>query len=119
MSQVFISYSRIDQAFVRSLHSELERLQRDTWIDWEDIPPTSDWWREICRGIDQADNFVFVISPNSMASPVCQLEIDYARSSNKRLVPVVLCKTDEQVAFAALAARKLDESTVALLAGRD
>jgi WD40 repeat protein len=119
MTQVFISYSRKDQAFVRRLHNALENMQRDTWIDWSDIPPTSDWWNEIRTGIEQADNFVFIISPNSIASPICQMEIDYARSCSKRLVPIVLIQTDEKSAFAALAAHNLDENTRALLAGRD
>src|SRR5262249_42161023 len=89
------------------------------WIDWSDIPPTSDWWNEIKAGIEQADNFVFVISPNSIASPICQMEINHALSCGKRLVPVVFIETDEKSAFASLASRNLDESTRTLLAGRD
>ena len=47
MADVFISYSRKDKEFVRSLHEALARHNRDTWVDWEDIPLTADWLKEI------------------------------------------------------------------------
>ncbi len=88
MADVFISYSRKDAEFVRRLHQALADQGRDIWIDWEDIPLTADWWREICAGIEAADTFMFVISPDSVRSEVCRREIEHAVSNNKRLVPV-------------------------------
>jgi hypothetical protein len=38
MADVFISYAREDQQFVRKLQDALEEHNRDTWIDWKDIP---------------------------------------------------------------------------------
>jgi hypothetical protein len=90
MADVFISYSREDQEFVRRLHRNLKRLKRDTWIDWSSIPPTAKWWREILHGIEAADNFIFVISPTSLASATCQKELAHAAQNSKRLVPVLL-----------------------------
>lgn len=49
----------------------------------------SDWRDEIYRGIEGADNFIFVLSPDSVASQVCREEVDYAVVNNKRLVPIV------------------------------
>ncbi len=89
MSDVFISYSRKDKDFVKVLHGRLIQGDRETWVDWEDIPLSADWWQEIERGIEAADMFVFVISPDSVASKVCGQEIDHAVTHNKRLVPVV------------------------------
>lgn len=43
MSDVFISYSRKDIAFARLLHNALQGSELDTWIDWQDIPPSADW----------------------------------------------------------------------------
>lgn len=88
MADVFISYSRKDADFVRRLHQALTEQGRDIWIDWEDIPLTADWWQEICAGIEAADNFLFIISPDSVRSEVCRREIEHAVSSNKRLMPV-------------------------------
>ena len=89
MADVFISYSRRDSAFVRQVFDALIAAGRDAWIDWEDIPPTADWWAEIRAGIDSADSFLFIISPNSARSQVCYDEVEYATQSNKRIIPIV------------------------------
>ena len=39
MADVFISYSRVDQSFVKVLNQALNQSQYDAWVDWEDIPP--------------------------------------------------------------------------------
>ncbi|MBD0336213.1 MAG: TIR domain-containing protein [Cyanobacteria bacterium Co-bin13] len=89
MADVFISYSRKDKDFVQVLHQALIESQYETWVDWEGIPLTADWWEEIKAGIDAADTFVFVISPDSIASKVCGEEVDYAVAGQKRLMPIV------------------------------
>jgi WD40 repeat protein len=85
----FISYSRKDKVFVQKLHQALAEGQRDTWVDWEDIPRTADWWSEIEAGIEAANTFIFIISPDSVASEVCRREIAHAAKHHKRLVPIV------------------------------
>src|SRR3990172_8360787 len=89
MTDVFISYSRKDSDFVRRLHDKLAQLGRDVWVDWEDIPLTVDWMHEIQAGIEAANTFAFVISPESVRSDICHEEIDYASTHNKRLVPIL------------------------------
>jgi WD40 repeat protein len=89
MSDVFISYSRKDKDFVKVLHQALTESKYNAWVDWEDIPLTADWWEEIQSGIERADTFLFVISPDSIHSKVCNQELDHAISHNKRLVPIV------------------------------
>ena len=88
-ANVFISYSRRNKEFVQELHSALEATGREVWVDWENIPVAVDWWQEIQLGIELADTFVFVLSPDSVASEVCGQEIDEAVKHNKRLVPLV------------------------------
>jgi hypothetical protein len=65
MAKVFISYSRKDIDFAKRLTGELQKSELDFWIDWEGIPPTVDWWREIEKGIEESDAFLFLISPDS------------------------------------------------------
>ncbi len=103
MTDVFISYSRKDQPFVRLLADALVSRQREAWVDWEGIPPTAEWLSEIRAAIDAADTFLFVVSPDSLASKVCTLEIDHAARDNKRLVPVVRRDADGQAVHDALA----------------
>lgn len=89
MADVFISYSRKDREFAARLHEALAARGKDVWIDWEDIPPSAKWRAEIETHIESADAFVFVISPDSLASEVCSWELDRATERNKRLIPVV------------------------------
>ena len=89
MNDVFISYSRKDQAFVRALDEAFRRCDRDPWIDWEDIRKGEEWWQAIQRGIEGADTFVFVLSPDSVASAVCLDEINHAAQHHKRFLPIV------------------------------
>ncbi|MBE9032997.1 TIR domain-containing protein [filamentous cyanobacterium LEGE 11480] len=88
-NEIFISYSRRDRDFAEMLSAALQQSGRDPWIDWSDIHPTEDWWMAIEAGIDSATTFLFVISPDSIDSQVCQKEIEYAVQNNKRLVPLL------------------------------
>ncbi|HNA90213.1 MAG TPA: toll/interleukin-1 receptor domain-containing protein [Anaerolineales bacterium] len=90
MSQAFISYSRKDKIFVQKLQKALTDEKRDVWVDWEDIPPTAKWLREIYDGIEAAENFIFIISPDSLASKPCRMEIEHAVKHNKRFVPLLV-----------------------------
>ncbi|MGD1857163.1 MAG: toll/interleukin-1 receptor domain-containing protein [Leptolyngbyaceae cyanobacterium] len=82
MTDVFISYSRKDKAFVQVLNQALTNSKYDAWVDWENIPLTADWWEEIKAGIEAADTVIFVIRPASNATKVCGLEIDHAAENN-------------------------------------
>ncbi|HVP50234.1 MAG TPA: TIR domain-containing protein [Candidatus Bathyarchaeia archaeon] len=88
MAEIFISYSRRDKDFVRRLGEALVSRKREPWVDWKDIPLTAEWQQEILRNIEAADNFIFVISPDSVASVNCRKEIDHAVANHKRMVPI-------------------------------
>ncbi|MBK7317526.1 TIR domain-containing protein [Candidatus Villigracilis affinis] len=45
-------------------------------------------------GIEESDVFVFLISPDSVASEVCNVEIGHAAKNNKRIIPIVLRDVD-------------------------
>src|SRR5689334_19901866 len=97
MPDVFISYSRKDKEFVEHIHSSLIEQKRDVWVDWEDIPRGIDWLKEIYRGIEAADTFIFVTSPDSLASEICNLELTHALKNSKRIVPVLRQDIEEKV----------------------
>jgi WD40 repeat protein len=90
MSDVFISYSRKDIAFARRLHAGLAQAGLETWIDWQDIPPSSDWLAEVYSAIEASDAFIFIISADSVDSEICSHEIAHAVQNYKRLIPIVL-----------------------------
>ena len=86
--EVFISYSRKDKEFVRRLDEELKRRDREAWVDWEGIPPGDTWEKTIYGAIEATHTFIFVLTPDSVASEVCGKEIAHAAANNKRLVPI-------------------------------
>ncbi|MBD2099592.1 toll/interleukin-1 receptor domain-containing protein [Leptolyngbya sp. FACHB-261] len=102
MSGVFISYSRKDKPFVQKLHDALRSQQQKTWVDWDGIEWTEDWWQAIERGIEGTNTFVFVISPDSVASKHCNAEINHAVRHNKRLVPIVHREVQAETVHGAL-----------------
>ena len=78
MPDVFISYSRRDLEFVKELHAALVSRDKDIWVDWEDIPITAEWLAEVFQGIESSDNFLFVLTPDSLRSDVCARELAHA-----------------------------------------
>lgn len=90
MSDVFISYSRKDIAFAKLIRQALQSSDLDTWIDWERIPVGENWWREICQAIAESNVFMFIISRNSIGSPVCKDEINEALNNRKRIIPIIV-----------------------------
>ena len=90
MAKLFVSYSRRDSVAARKLIEAFRSIDQDVWVDWESIPPAVDWLEQIFRGIEESDAFIFMISPDSIASEVCKVEINRAAQNNKRIIPIVL-----------------------------
>lgn len=93
---VFVSYSRADEAFVRRLDAALRVRGKDVWVDWEDIPASADWQARIFGGIDASRVFLAVLSPDLVASEICREELTRATGSNKRIVPVLRRDVDRR-----------------------
>ena len=104
MSDIFISYSRKDIAYARILHEGLQAQDLETWIDWQDIPTSTEWMQEIYTAIEEANTVVFILSASSILSEVCNEEIEHARENNKRIIPVVIDDVDPGKVHPALAA---------------
>jgi WD40 repeat protein len=97
MAKLFVSYSRKDSIAARRLIEAFRSIDQDVWVDWESIPPAVDWLEQIFRGIEEADAFIFLISPDSIASEVCKVELARAALNNKRIIPIVLRDVDPKV----------------------
>ena len=68
---VFISYGRADSKnFAAKLTHKLNDLGLNVWFDKDDIPLAVDYQAQINRGIEEAHNFVFIISPHSVNSHI-------------------------------------------------
>jgi hypothetical protein len=86
---VFVSYSRDDRDFADQLVAGLEALGFPTTIDRRGIHGAENWKQRLGELILGSDIVVFVLTPTSATSPVCQWEVDHARELKKRIVPVL------------------------------
>ncbi|MBZ0299158.1 MAG: TIR domain-containing protein [Anaerolineae bacterium] len=89
-NEIFISYSRRNEDIAQKLVQGLKDRGIDPWFDREDIPRGALWWQQIQNGIVGANSFVFLVSPHSLTSEVCNWEAAYALEQNKRFIPVVV-----------------------------
>jgi formylglycine-generating enzyme required for sulfatase activity len=86
---IFISYSQTDSDLARKLNEAFQSQGKTTWFDQESLAVGDNFKEEIHRGIEQCDNFLFIISPSSINSPFCADEVEYAHNLNKRITTVL------------------------------
>lgn len=91
---VFISYSRRDMAFVDRLDADLRRRGVTTLIDRTAIAVGENWLARIRDLITRAETIVFVLSPDSVQSPICAEETAFGKRLGKRFIPVVARRVD-------------------------
>lgn len=89
-ARVFISYSRRDLEFVDQLQARLDQQDIEALVDRDAIEKAEDWWARIQQLIVQSDTIVFVLSASSLSSSVCEKEVEFAESLNKRIIPIVI-----------------------------
>lgn len=87
--KVFISYSRNDLAFVDQLAIALESRGFELMIDRHEITGGESWAERLRSLIQSADSLVFVLSPDSVQSRICEWELAEAERLGKRIIPVV------------------------------
>lgn len=71
---IFCCYARKDQPHLVSLRTHLRALEREGFIHvWHDsdIDPGTDWKKAINEHLERADIFLFLVSPDSLASDYC------------------------------------------------
>ena len=86
--RVFISYSRDDLKFADQLDMALNACGFECLIDRHGISGGEEWKGRLGILISQADTVVFVLSPSSARSPICDWEVEEAARLNKRILPV-------------------------------
>jgi hypothetical protein len=94
--RVFISYSRDDLDFADQLTAALDFSGFECSIDREGISGGEEWKRKLVSLISEADTVVFVLTPNSARSPICDWEVEEATRLSKRILPIV-CRSLEDI----------------------
>jgi hypothetical protein len=94
MSRLFISYSRQDSKEVDPLARRLETAGHKVWIDRSAIPGGERWQEQIVSGIERADIFLIILSPESVQSENVERELGLAYVRNKAILPVMLHRVE-------------------------
>jgi hypothetical protein len=84
--RIFISYAHVDWQFVKSLAERLRRYH-DVWYD-DRLHAGQDWWETILQRLDWCECFIYVLTPESLASEYCLKEYEEARRLKRQIVPV-------------------------------
>ena len=102
-TRVFLSYSRKDAALVTRVADGLmaagfladyDQAAHDPHNVSAGISAEDEWWKRLQEMIASADVMVFLVSPDSAASTVCDEEIAYARALGKRIIAVLARPVD-------------------------
>lgn len=95
--RVFLSYSRQNEAFMRQIADALKARGFEPDFDQATYDPhqisggisaEDEWWVRIQEMIAACDVMLFMVSPGSSGSVVCDEEIAYARALGKRIIAV-------------------------------
>ena len=101
---VFLSSSRSDHAIAERILAVLHSHDYRVWFDKEQVASFDDWVhrRRLALGDAATRGFVLVLlSPSSLASQWCELEIEFAlqlaaRSQRSNVIPVVVAPFERE-----------------------
>ncbi|MEM6867169.1 MAG: TIR domain-containing protein [Cyanobacteria bacterium P01_C01_bin.121] len=88
MTQVFLCHAEQDRETAEQVRRTLMRSGITTWTHRTDIEYGSDFHDAMTRGMEEADNVVFLLSPHSLESQYCQQELNHALELHKRIIPL-------------------------------
>ncbi len=85
--KIFVSYARVDKPFciriIETLHAH------EVWYD-QRIYAGQDWWKEIRRRLAWCEVFIYLLSPESVASRNCRRELAIAVQLKRDIIPVLI-----------------------------
>jgi WD40 repeat protein len=94
LSQLFLAAADTDEAIKEKIRKTLMRESITVWTNKADIKTGTAFPEAINQGIEGADNFVYLISLDSLKSAYCQQELNQALANNKRIIPLLVAETD-------------------------
>ncbi len=89
LTDVFICYDDKHRQEVMGIRDELIKRGVTCWMDKSDIKSGAQFEESIQRGLENAANLLFFITPVSIESKYCLMEIDTFIKLNKRVIPLM------------------------------
>lgn len=94
--RIFITYSHEDRVNVEHLVQDIYDLGHNVWYD-QQLTGGHVWWDEVIEQIVNAELIIIALSPSWLQTHSCQLELAYAQSLNKRILPIEIVRTEYEV----------------------
>lgn len=86
---MLVSYSRGGVEFADQLLLALIDKGFDGYLDRQNIDDAKDWKERLAALLARCDTVILVLTNASVRSAICDREVENARSSGKRIFPVV------------------------------
>jgi hypothetical protein len=96
MTQIFLSYSDKNRDIKEKIRKTLMRESLTVWTNKTDIKTGVAFNEEINKGIEGADNFIYLMSSDSLESEYCQQELAHASNHNKRIIALLIEEKDRE-----------------------
>lgn len=88
--KLFISFSTADKWQVKQLAELFQTAGHQPWYSAAALLPGQDWQQAILQALQNADAFVYAMSPEAIQSEWCQWELRTAVQLTKPIIPVLL-----------------------------
>jgi formylglycine-generating enzyme required for sulfatase activity len=85
--RLFISYARVDKPYCTQIVNTLDF--HEPWYD-QRLYAGQHWWKEILRRLDWCEGFVYLLSPDSVASEYCCREFELAQNLGRHIFPILI-----------------------------
>ncbi len=87
--KIFVSYARVDKPYCVRIIETLRA--HDVWYD-QRLYAGQDWWKEILRRLEWCEAFIYLLSPDSVASLYCRRELELALRLKRHIIPALIDK---------------------------
>jgi nucleoside 2-deoxyribosyltransferase len=91
MAKLFVSYSKKDRNWAKTLARLLEERGFSPWLDERDIQPGTNWEDEVKKAVADSDAVIAVLG-EGQPSPKVLVEVGMALGQQKPVMPVVVGK---------------------------
>lgn len=88
--KIFISYTRIDSAFVDRLQADLQIRNYDVWVDRQKLEGGQNWSDSIEKAIERAQVVLVTLTPDAITSEWVKREYSFAQELRKHIIPLQL-----------------------------
>jgi len=96
---IFVSYSHLNEIVVNKIVDALRQRDIKVWHDGSEMKPGDVLRERINQGIEQANNFLIIVSEDSLNSPWVQYELNSAvireiEQKHVRVIPAIIGKME-------------------------